>query len=226
MRTATVNLNRLVIQGLLPSDIVVDLDNGHGTREYTSGKCSPDRRYFEGEWSRLIVDRLATALRALGFGVNIIVPEKQDIGLLERCRRANAAMAKDDKYHIFVSIHSDATPEKDCVHGWNDTNTGLSVHVSPKASAASKVLAGNVYEAGVAMGLEGNRSIPSCLYRTSNFTVLSETDMPAILTESAFHNNHKDVDYLLSAKGQEDIVNFHVAGICKTFGIPYSLVKG
>lgn len=212
------------IVGVKPEDIVVHLDNGHGTRVYTIGKCSADGRYYEGEWSRMMVPKIASALKEFGFGVNIVVPEDRDIPLLERCRRANDYMAKHpDKYHIFLSVHTNATPKEQCVNGWNDTNTGLCVYVARNASESSKVLARNVYDAGAAMGLKGNRSVPSQHYWQAGFTVISDTKMPAILTESAFHNNHNDVDWLLSEAGQETVVNYHVAGICKTFGIPYSL---
>jgi len=215
------------ITGLLPSDIVVHIDNGHGTRQYTSGKCAPDGSYYEGEWSRIMAPKLAKALEDLGFMTHLVVPEKQDIRLGERCRRANAMMERmPNKYHILISLHTNATPKEHCINGWNDTNTGLVVYVSTNASEGSKVLARNVYEAGTAMGLKGNRSVPSDHYWVHGWTIIHDTKMPAILTESAFHNNHKDVKYLLSKNGQDDIINFHVAGVCKTFGIPYSICKG
>lgn len=214
--------NQQTICGVLPSDVVVHIDNGHGTREYTQGKRSADGRYYEGEWSRVMAPKLAAALKELGFETNILVPEKQDISLTERCRRANAAMARmPGKYHIFVSLHTNAAGDSSLVNGWCDSASGLEVYTHTNASAASRVLAHNVYKAGVAMGLKGNRNGND--YKTANFGVLRETKMPAILTESAFHTNRKEVDWLLSEAGQETIVNYHVAGICKTFGIPYSL---
>lgn len=218
---AIVNLLTNTIDGLLPSDIVVDLDNGHGTREYTFGKRSADGRYFEGEWSRVIVPKLADALRAIGFGVNIIVPERADISLGDRCSRANAKM-KDGKYHIYISIHSNAAPAESCRMGWADNVSGLSVYCAKDGSDASLVLARNLYLAGVEFGLKGNRSVPSAGCWQANFYVLVHTAMPSALTENLFHTNRREVDFLLSEAGQETIVNYHVAGICKTFGIPYS----
>lgn len=221
-----VDLKALLVDGLTPADIVVDLDNGHGTREFTSGKRSADGRYFEGEWARAITAKLADALRELGFGVNIIVPERADISLRDRCRRANAKMS-DGKHHIFVSIHSNAAPEKSCVGGWCDTASGLTVYVSKKASDESLILSRNIYDAGVALGCKGNRKTPGNPWPwAENFTVITETKMPAVLTENLFHTNRKEVDFLLSESGQETVVNYHVAGICKTFGIPYSICKG
>lgn len=212
-----------VITGLLPSDVCIDLDPGHGTREFTPGKRSADGRYFEGEWSRVMVKKLADAFRGLGFGVNIVVPERMDISLADRCRRANVAM-KDGKYHVYLSIHTNAAPDKSCIGGWCDSASGLEVYAHDNAGESSRIIAHHIYEAGVAMGLKGNRAGSD--YKTANYAVLRETKMPAVLTESAFHTNRKEVDWLLSEAGQETVVNYHVAGVCKAFGVPYSIVKG
>ena len=212
------------IAGCLPSDIVIHLDGGHGTRLYNSVNKSPDGRYYEGEFSRLMVKKAAKAFEEMGFNVFIVTPEDNDISLPERCRRANAYMkAHPDKYHIFISFHSDAEPKETLgKDGWGNAR-GMGVHIAPKASEASKILASNVYDAAMAMGLKGNRSGSGP--KVNPWTVITDTKMPAILTESAFHTNKKDVDFLLSEAGQETVVNYHVAGVCKTFGIPYSLVK-
>jgi len=211
-----------VITNLRPEDVVVHLDGGHGTRLYNSVNKSPDGRYYEGEFSRLMVKKVSAALKEMGFGVFIVTPEDNDISLPERCRRANAYMKEHpEKYHIFISFHSDAEPkatlDKD---GWGNAR-GMGVHIAPNASEASKIFAGNVYDAAMAMGLKGNRSGTGP--KVNPWTVITDTKMPAILTESAFHTNKQDVDYLLSKNGQENIVNYHIAGISKTFDIPYSL---
>lgn len=211
-----------VITNLRPEDIVVHLDGGHGTRLYNSVNKSPDGRYYEGEFSRIMVKKAAAAFRELGFCVFIVTPEDNDILLRERCRRANEYMrAHPDKYHIFISFHSDAEPKESLgKDGWGSAR-GMGVHIAPTASEASKILARNVYDAAMAMGLKGNRSGSGP--KVNPWTVITETKMPAILTESAFHTNRQDVDFLLSEAGQETIVNYHLAGVCKTFGIPYSL---
>jgi N-acetylmuramoyl-L-alanine amidase len=40
-----------------------------------------------------------------------------------------------------------------------------------------------------------------------------DTKCPAVLTENLFQDNKKDVEFLLSEKGKETIVNLHVEGI-------------
>ena len=102
------------IAGCLPSDVCIAIDNGHGDRYHTTGKRSPDGRYFEGEWSRVVAPKLKKALEDMGFQAWLVVPEKDvDVPRLERCRRANEYMAKHpDKYHIFISLHSDAEPSE------------------------------------------------------------------------------------------------------------------
>ena len=215
----------------LPEDVIVGLDNGHGTRGYTKGKCSPDKTYYEGEWSRIMTPRIADGLRDIGFEPRIIVPENKDILLSERCARANKIMYDNPKkLMIFISLHTNAVGDKDPVAmkngGWNDIATGMVVYVARKCSKMSEVLAKNLHDVAVEMGLKGNRSIPKEGFWRENWSVVHNTLMPAVLTESAFHTNHHDVEYLLSEKGQEDITNMHLIGICKTFGIPYVIKVG
>ena len=45
--------------------------------------------------------------------------------------------------------------------------------------------------------------------------ILKHTVCPAVLTENLFQDNKEDVDYLLSEKGKQTIVNLHVDGIIK-----------
>lgn len=214
----------MIPAGILPQDVLVILDNGHGTRQYTKGKCSADGRYYEGEWSRMMVSRIAAALKELGFQTHVLVPEAQDVPLMTRVARANAMIGRA-KYCFLLSVHTNADNAANLKDGWSNAS-GLCVYCANNASEDSRVLARNVYDAGVEMGLKGNRATPSTHYWTANFTIIASTRMPAILTESCFHTNRAEVDYLLSDKGQEDIVNYHVAGICRTFGIPFALCQG
>ena len=205
-----------------PQDVIVCVDPGHGTREFTKGKCSPDRIYFEGEWARQMAIHVMDGLRELGFDRRIIVPEREDIPLRERCRRANAVMAANPgKQVVYLSLHTNAAPGG----GWSDAS-GLCVYVSRKASEASRILARNIYDAGDSMGLRGNRNVPEERFWRANYTVITETLMPAVLTESLFHTNRWDVAFLLSENGQETIASMHVAGIARSFGIPYAIKTG
>ena len=49
--------------------------------------------------------------------------------------------------------------------------------------------------------------------KESNFYILKNTLCPAVLTENFFQDNKEDVQYLLSNRGKEDIIEVHVRAI-------------
>ena len=208
-----------MIETINPADVILIFDNGHGTRQYTKGKHSPDFTLFEGEWAREIVRKLSDAMTDLGFDCRIIVPEDQDISLSERCRRANKIVKDNPKkkcYYISVHINAAGGDGK-----WHDA-TGLSIYVSKKSSDTSKKLAQTLYQAGVEFGLKGNRSVPKERYWQANFTVITNTVCPAVLTENLFQDNKKECEFLKTDEGKDTIVNYHVLGLCRFFGLPAS----
>lgn len=196
------------------------LDNGHGTRRHTAGKHSPDRSLYEGEWAREIVSRLHSELCKLGFDARIIVPEESDIALRTRVARANRIMKENPgRRWLYVSVHINAAGNGD---KWYDAS-GVSVYVSNGASQESRELAQTFYGIAEKLGLKGNRSVPKERYWRANFTVITETKMPAILTENMFQDNREDCEWLKSEKGKDTIVSLHVAALCQHCCIPYVL---
>ena len=61
------------------------LDNGHGSD--TPGKRSPDGTFLEYHYNRLLASRITSRLQLLNYDAEILVPEKTDISLKERCCR-------------------------------------------------------------------------------------------------------------------------------------------
>ena len=86
-------------------DCVIILDNGHG--QETAGKRSPKfpdgSQFFEWEFNRDIVGRIAKQLKKEGIKYEILVPEIQDISLTERCKRANKIWTNNGKKGFLVS---------------------------------------------------------------------------------------------------------------------------
>ena len=192
-------------------------DPGHGTREYTAGKRSPDDTLYEGEWAREMVDRLISACTGLGIGCVNLVPEAEDIGRMERVKRAKEYIKKGYNCY-YISVHINAAKNDSLWHG----ATGFSVYVSKNASGKSITLAKNIYEAAYDFGLQGNRSVPREKVWRANYDVLYYTPCPAILTENLYMDNRVECEYLKSETGKETICNYHLIGICKTLGLPYS----
>lgn len=189
----------------LKSDYIICLDNGHGVN--TPGKCSPDKKLKEYAYTREIVKELSKKLQDNGYKTYIVTPEETDISLKERCKRINTIYKNNNKKAISISVHCNAAGGDG---KWHDAK-GWSVYVSLNASSNSKKLAQDLYES--ASDLKGNRSVPASHYWVQNLAMCRDTLCPAVLTENLFQDNKEDVEYLLSDKGKQSIVNLHYNGI-------------
>ena len=190
----------------------VILDAGHGRD--TAGKRSPDGRLLEYAYAREIAVRLERELKARGYDAQRIVPEENDISLKERCNRANRIYAAAGKKAILVSIHCNAAGADG---KWHDAR-GWSAYVSRNASKKSKELACRLIDAAETQGLKVRRYSQNEPYWTQNLAICRDTNCPAVLTENLFQDNREDVDYLLSEKGKQTIVELHVQGIMAYLG--------
>lgn len=183
------------------------IDNGHGRD--TAGKRSPDGRLLEYAYAREIAVRLERELKARGYDAQRIVPEENDTSLKERCNRANRIYAAAGKKAILVSIHCNAAGADG---KWHDAS-GWSAYVSRNASKKSKELACRLIDAAETQGLKVRRYSQNEPYWTQNLAICRDTNCPAVLTENLFQDNREDVDYLLSEKGKQTIVELHMNGI-------------
>ena len=186
------------------------IDNGHGSN--TAGKCSPDRSLREYTWAREIASRLVDELKKRSIDAERIVTEETDISLRERCRRVNAHCGKlGSKNVILISMQINAAKNDG---KWHDAS-GWSGWVAPNASQNSKILAQLLYDEAAKRNLKGNRSVPSCRYWIGNFAIVRDTNCPAVLTENLFQDNKDDVEFLMSEKGKQEILNLHADAIQK-----------
>ena len=186
------------------------IDNGHGST--TAGKRSPDGRLREYLYTREVANAVVTALKRKGYDAELLTPETADVRLGERCRRANAAtkQAGGVAKCLLVSIHNDAMPPND--DKWH-TARGWSVRVSLNASKRSKSLAFYLADAARAKGLTVRKPLPGQAYWPQNLAICRDTSCPAVLTENLFQDNREDVEFLLSPKGRQAIIDLHVEGI-------------
>lgn len=197
------------------SGCVVMLDNGHG--EETPGKRSPDGRLREYAYTREIVKMLKKELEDLGIEYYIVVPETRDVKLKTRAARANKKYEEvkaAGKKAIFISVHCNAAKNGEwySARGWSGWTS--------KGQTAGDLLADCLYEAAhevcdpKGLQIRKDRSDGDEDWE-SNFTVITETLMPACLTENFFQDNKEDVAYLLSDEGKNDVVKIHIEGIKK-----------
>jgi N-acetylmuramoyl-L-alanine amidase len=191
------------------------LDPGHGKE--TPGKRSPKwedgTQLFEWEYCREIAKRVLSELKAKGVDVEQIVTEDTDISLTERCNRTNAISKKvgvNDT--LLVSIHCNAA---------NGVASGWEIHTSPGVTKSD--------EYADIFWFEAQKTLPTGTkmrgdfgngYKCwdNNFTVLSKSNCPAVLTENLFMDNKSDCKYLLSEEGKNTITKLHVNAILKIVG--------
>ena len=188
------------------------IDNGHGLD--TPGKRSPDGKLREYAWNRQIAGRIVAALTDLGHDAQLLVPEQEDISLSERCRRVNTiCQALGTRNVILISIHANAAGRGD---RWYDA-TGWCAYTT-RGDTRADALATSLYEAAK-FHLPGHRLRTDYTDGDSDleadFYILRHTLPPAVLVEKFFMDSRRDYKFLLSADGQQAIVNMHVDGICR-----------
>lgn len=196
------------------------IDNGHGCD--TPGKCSPDMRLREFEWCREVAAALVDMLQVNGYDAALLVPERNDVSIKNRCLRVNRTCVERgaDKV-LLVSIHINAAASDwnwHEPHYWSawvyrqeqrDKN-GKVIWVR-EASRESKRLAALLVEAARCNGWKTSGSP----YKEKNLGILRETLCPAVLTENFFQDNRQCVDYLLTAEAKTAAVLAHFNAIAQ-----------
>ena len=181
----------------------------------TPGKCSPDKKFFEYQYSRQICKAVRDILKEIGYTVLIDIEDDdlkvdQSKELCLRCKVVND-LHKINKNCIYISIHVNAAGSDG---KWHDA-TGWEVYTS-KGETKSDKLATCLYNA--AKNNLKNKKLRTDFSdkdpdKEADFYVLKHTTCPAVLTENFFQDNKKDVEYLTSDVGFHQIVRTHVEGI-------------
>lgn len=202
-------------------NFVILLDNGHA--KSTPGKRSPKlpngKQFFEWEFNRDVVKRIAAGLEKLGIKYHILVPENdKDISLTTRANRANEYCKKyGTKNCFFISVHSNAYGDGST---WTDPgkwSVWTTVGVT-KSDEYGKVLYDVAMDYLKPYGftcrdgkVQGNGNAGPDY--EENFTVIYKAWCPAILTENLFYTNKKECEWLMTDKGRQVIADIHIEGI-------------
>ena len=193
------------------------IDNAHGLN--TPGKRSPDGKFIEAIYTRQLARRIVADLQDRGYDAELLTPDDDDIPLSERVKRVNAyCKALGNRNIILVSIHVNAVGNGS---KWMNA-TGWSVYTC-KGHTASDKLAECLCEVAT-------KNFPGRRIRTDfsdsdpdweeNFSLLSNTLCPAVLTENFFMDSRSDLEYLQSRAGKQAVVDTHVEGIIEYLSIP------
>ncbi len=189
---------------------LVALDDGHGMK--TAGKETPpipelnNRIIKENEFNRAVVAYLDDELKRCGINTLLVAPTDADTSLSSRVKAAN-----DAKADLYVSIHYNAL---DGTFAGKDPS-GHSIHIYP-GSAKSKKLAECIHKYLVLGTDQIDRGIIE-----SNFHVLRETKMPAVLSENGFMDNKREALLMIDKNFQKEVAVEHAKGICDYLGVKY-----
>lgn len=191
---------------------------GHSKVDPVNGKYSPDKSFYEWEWTRLIGRQIICKLVSLGYDARPVVYPSEDnvkVTPTERANRVNEVCAKYGTANVMlVSIHSNAAGNGT---QWMNAR-GWSVFVSKNSSYVSKTLAGCIFDEIAKEGFKMRQPLPTQKYWEENFTVVYKTKCKAVLTESLFYDNKEDLAMLKDPFYQSKIVNGHVNGIIRYLG--------
>lgn len=154
----------------------------------TSGKCSPDRKFYEYRYSREICKAVQTILQDMGYTVMIDIEDDdlkvtQSQELCLRCKIVND-LQKLYKDCIYISIHVNAAGSDGKWHN----GTGWEVYTTPGKTKADD-LATCLFNAAkknftnVKLRSDFSDGDPD---KEANLYVLKNTNCPAVLTENFF----------------------------------------
>ncbi len=153
----------------------------------------------EAEVNLLITKRLGTVLADCGY--EVIYTREGDIE--DDALSWRAELANEQQADLFISIHCNAAE--------NTLAQGFEIYHYPN-SVLGKQVAENIHRAFNLAPYTSDRGI-----KKAEFTVLSETVMPAILVECAFLTSADDRKILTDPAGQAMISLIIAIGIHKYF---------
>lgn len=167
-----------------------------------------DLKYYEGEGNRDIIKRIKVLCVQNGISYVDVVNSESDVSLETRVSKSNL-LYNTNKNCIYLSIHSNA---------FNlESANGFGVYTSP-GETKSDIYATYIFRE---LALEFPDHKPRADYsdgdvdNEANFYVLKHTNMPAILTETFFYTNWKEVQILASEEGRQRIAEAHFRAMLK-----------
>jgi len=182
------------------------LDAGHAP--LTPGKRSPElddgRQFYEWQFNRDVVRRIARILAELGIAHHELTPHMdEDMGPSARARLANELALEVELPAIVISVHSNAAG----MHGWMNAD-GVTVLHYPTSEKGIALAERFQAEIVAATGWR-DRGIKA----RTDLSILNKTRMPAILTENGFYTSREQCVQLLDDSVRETIALAHVAAI-------------
>ena len=181
------------------------IDNGHGgwliDKEHpdghypTAGKRSPkdpetgEVVIFEGVNNRINAKMIVNELKRMRISASLLVPEEEDISLVQRIKRANAE--QKERKCILLSIHSNAAG-----NGMEWANAkGISLHISKNRSKTTDQLVSIMEDE---FKEDFDKLTKWRGVRINDFYMTRKSNSPAILLEIGFHDNLEEAKKMLT----------------------------
>lgn len=174
--------------------ITVVIDAGHGGTDL--GAVSADGKISEKDLNLAITKQIKEL--NTNANIRIILTREND---LYQSPADKAIFCNQQNADLFISIHVDNGPKDSA-----NTKTGMSVWVAKDAypkSEKSKILASAIINAF--SNNYGLSVMPQPMQREKGIWVLQATTCPAVLIETGFINNKKDLTYLQTDGAKETI---------------------
>jgi len=176
------------------------LDPGHGgidpqTRKYTTapGKMfdhGGGKIFYEGDFNRLVANMLHNELDRHNIDSVFTCIGTADKSLQWRCNKANSIYDSRNGKAIFISLHSNASPQHNA--------RGIEIFTSPgqtKSDKVAEVIAKRLKSKFPGVPFRADKS-DGDLDKEAKFTVLTGTKGPAVLIEFLFYDNPADYEML------------------------------
>lgn len=207
------------------------VDDGHGIG--TAGKRTPilsavlqkiagKTQMRENDFNRVVVDYIKELMENNEVEVEVFLtaPELSDVSLSTRTARANkkydeyvSKYGKNGFKCVLVSVHANAY--KGVFGNWGGIDTFYYKNTKTGDKLA-EVVQDHLIK-GSPLRDRGTKP--------SNFHMVRESKMTAVLCELGFMDSLHDVNYLLSDDYRKECSEEISAGVCEYFGIPFKQKK-
>ncbi|WP_330949114.1 N-acetylmuramoyl-L-alanine amidase [Virgibacillus sp. MG-45] len=192
-RKVKISENAITISGNRLAGFEIVLDAGHGGKD--AGAVS--NRVFEKDLTLQAAQKVADHLKKEGASVMLTRSTDSFISLEERVQKSNASNAD-----AFISIHFDAFPKNNV--------GGISTHYYH--AQRDYKFAKMIHSAVIKNTDRNNRNV-----RQSDYLVLRDSTIPAVLLELGFMTNQNDLEAIQTASYQDQIAKAIAEGLNQYF---------
>lgn len=180
----------------------IGLDAGHGLK--TAGKQTPDG-IKEWTLNDKVRDKVVEILK--NYDVEIIFTDN-DEGNNDESLTERRLIYVNQKVNAFVSIHHNAY-----TGNWNDA-TGVEVYTDRNFLTADDRLAHLIYK-----NLPNYTGLKGRGVKRSNWTVINQNKIPAVLVEGGFMDSNNDYKIITSEQGQLGYAKAVAEGLIEFLGL-------